>query len=154
MTYPPTLSKNNNIIINGRILSCTVDMGMNRITSLENPIDPYDATPKFYVDAIALNSVPSIEVTLTGTSYTMLTMDTRGTFDIIVANIVPDGPTAKFTITKSGSSRNASIQRWGSCAGTNTFERLEMRWLPEMGIELRKNGPNYDGLYKVRYTSV
>jgi hypothetical protein len=150
----PAFSKNNSTIKRGQILSCIIDMGTNRITDLGNPIATQDATPKFYVDQQVANGTPTLTITLSGTTWNMFLLDQFGTFDIIVSNIISGGANAKFTVMKPEASRNASIQRWGSNAGSTTFERLEMRWLPNSGIEIRKNGAGHDGQYKLRYFSV
>lgn len=135
-------------------MSSTIDMDNQKITSVADPTAVLDAVNKQYCDQNSANGIPTLTVTLTGTNWNIILADTFGVFDIIISNIVVGGPTAKFTIMKPESNRNASVQRWGSNAGTTTFERLEMRWLPSTGIELRKNGNGHDGNYKVRYLSV
>lgn len=152
MSLFAAFSKNNSTIINGQILSSKVDMDNEKITRLADPTVNSDAVTKYYCDQ-NVSGFSTITVTLTSTSWTMILLNTSGSYDIIISNIIADGPCGKFTILKSGASRNASIQRWGSCSGTTTNERLEMRWLPNSGIELRKNGVNYDGTYRIRYTS-
>ena len=129
-------------------------MDGEKITTLATPTADYDGVNKLYCDQNSANGIPTITVTLTGTSWTQVLLDQFGTFDIIVSNVVVGGPCAKFTIMKSEASRNASIQRWGSSAGSNTFERLEIQWPQNSGIELRKNGGNYDGSYRLRYFKV
>jgi hypothetical protein len=129
-------------------------MDGEKITSLADPTALQDAVTKNYCDLNSLSGIPTLTITLTGTTWNIILIDQLGTFDILVSNIVSNGPCGKFTIMKSGPTRNASVQRWGSSAGSTTFERLEMRWLPNNGIELRKNGVNYDGQYKVRYFKV
>ena len=147
----PALNKGNNIILNGQVLSSKIDMDNERITSLADPIANSDAVSKFYCDINSANGIPSVIVTLTDITWNTILMNMSGTFDILVSNIIPDGPCAKFTIMKSGPSRNASINRWNSCSGTTSNERLEMRWPINSGIQLRKNGNGYNGNYKVRY---
>lgn len=148
-----SFSKNNSIIKDGQILSSKIDMDGEKITSLADPTAGSDAVNKTYCDQ-NLSGNPIVTITLTGTSWTQVLLDQYGTFDIIVSNIVVGGPCGKFTVMKSESSRNASIQRWGSSAGSNTFERLEMQWPQNSGLELRKNGVNYDGSYRLRYFKV
>jgi hypothetical protein len=150
----PAFSKNNSTIRRGQLLSCIIDMGTNRITDLGNPIGVQDATPRYYVDQAVANGTPTVTITLSGTTWNMFILNQTGTFDILVTNIVSGGANAKFTIMKPDASRNASIQRWGSNAGTTTLERLEMQWLPNSGVEIRKNGSGHDGQYKIRYFSV
>jgi hypothetical protein len=150
----PAFSKNNSIIKNGQILSSIIDMDTNKITTLGTPTAESDAVTKKYCDDNSLSGIPTITVTLSGTNWNIILAVTFGVFDILVSNVVSGGPCAKFTVMKPEASRNASIQRWGSNAGTTTMERLEMRWSPNTGIELRKNGSGHDGTYKVRYFSV
>lgn len=150
----PAFSKNNSIIENGRVLSSTIDMDNGVITSIGPPISGGDSVNKTYCDANSIAGIPTISVTLTGTNWNTILNNQLGAFDIMVINSVVGGPTAKFTILKSESNRHASIQRWGSTYGTTSLERLEIRWLPNTGIEMRKNGSGHDGIYKVRYFSV
>ena len=150
----PAFSKTNSIIENGRVLSSTIDMNNNVITNIGTPSAGGDSVNKTYCDANSTAGIPSLNITLTGTNWNTILANTLGSFDILVANSVIGGPTAKFTILKSESTRHASIQRWGATHGTSSLERLEIRWLPGTGIELRKNGTGHDGLYKVRYFSV
>jgi hypothetical protein len=35
-----------------------------------------------------------------------------------------------------------------------TEERIELRWLPNSGIEVRKNKTGYDGTYTIKYIEV
>lgn len=149
-----SFSKNNSIIKDGQILSSKIDMDGEKITSVADPTANQDAVTKFYCDQNSANGIPTITITLSGTSWTQILLEQLGTFDIIISNVIVGGPCGKFTIMKSEASRNASIQRWGSSAGSTTFERLEMRWLPNSGIELRKNGVNYNGNYRLRYFKV
>ena len=149
-----SFSKNNSTIINGQVLSSTVDMGNKKITTVATPTASQDAVNKGYCDQNSANGIPTITVTLTGTNWNIILIDQLGTFDFIISNIVVGGPCGKFTLMKPDASRNASVQRWGSNAGSITFERLEMRWLPNTGIELRKNKVNYNGQYRVRYFKV
>lgn len=154
MSLPPAFSKNNSIITNGQILSSKVDMDNEKITTLATPTAGQDAVNKDYCDQNSANGIPIITITLTGTAWNTVLVNTLGVFDILVSNVVVGGPTAKFTIMKSEASRNASIAKWGGTAGTTSLERLEIRWLPSTGIELRKDGAGHDGQYKLRYLSV
>jgi hypothetical protein len=149
-----SFSKNNSIIKNGHVLSSKIDMDNEKITSVANPTSDQDACTKFYCDLNSLSGIPIITVTLSGVTWNQVLLDQFGTFDILISNIISGGPCGKFTIMKSEASRNSSIQRWGSSAASTTFERLEMRWPPNSGIELRKNGSNYNGSYKLRYFKV
>lgn len=150
----PYISKANNMILRGKIMSSIIDMNTNKITTVGTPTAGGDAVNKTYCDQNSLSGLPTITITLTGTTWNTIISNTTGVLDLLVANVVTGGPCAKFSVLKNESTRNASIQRWGSVSGTTTDERLEVRWLADSGLELRKNGANYDGQYKVRYFNV
>lgn len=95
----------------------------------------------------ALNQI--INVTLTGTAYTSISTETNGSFVILVKNLVVDGPSAVFSITKNDPAALPSINTMASTPGTGTLEILELQWNPGMDIELRKNGPAHDGIYQI-----
>ena len=144
-------SKSNSTIINGVISSSTVDMDGGVITSHGTPISPTDVPNKAYVDAVSAASIPSLNVNLSGVSWVEILTGQTGIFSITVKNMITNGPSASFSIAKNEATRQAAITRNNSCAGLTTEERLEIRWLPSTGIELRKNKIGYDGTYRVQY---
>jgi hypothetical protein len=137
-------------IKNASITTTTIDMNGAPITSVGSPINPTDATNKAYVDAKTSSVILTVTVTLSGTGYTVIAADLKGDFHISVKNQVTNGPSATFFLTKSESTRYPSYTRLTSSAGLTTFERLDTRWDPGKGIELKKTGNNYNGLYTVR----
>ena len=123
-----------------------ISMGGNVVTNVATPISAADSANKQYVDD-RVNLV--ILVTLSGTSYSEITSMTSGSIYINVKNIVSGGPSATFSISKNGASNSASPARFTSNAGTDTYERLSIKWGPNSGLMLRKSGANYNGVYKV-----
>ena len=95
----------------------------------------------------ALNQI--IDVVLTGTLFTSILSVDCGSFLVSVKNLVSNGPSAVFSITKNDDLAFPSIQTLSITPGTGTGELLELRWDPTMDLELRKTGPNYDGVYRV-----
>lgn len=150
----PAFSKNNSIITGGKILKSTIDMNNGVITSAGTPTVGSDVVNKTYCDINSTKELPTITVGLSGTTWTTILANTTGVFDIMIVNIVTGGATAKFTSSKNVASRQASVNRWGCMPSADGLVRLQMRWLPNSGIEIRKNGTGYDGNYKVIYFSV
>lgn len=93
----------------------------------------------------------TVSVVLVSTDWTELVAEGEGDFIISVRNGVVDGPCAKFFIAKNSTSAGASCVRANSCAGITTHERIELRWLANSSMEIRKTGDNYDGSYTVKY---
>jgi len=95
----------------------------------------------------ALNKI--INVTLINTDYSLVLSEDYDSFVIMVRNLVPNGPSAVFSITKNDAASLPSINTLSSTPGDGTFEVLELRWDANMDLELHKTGPNYDGNYQV-----
>lgn len=146
-------SKSNSKIENGNIYNSKIDMNSGIITNHNTPILGTDVVNKNYCDSRSIPSIPSINISLSGTVWTTILLDQDGDFEISVKNMISGGPSARFMLSKNDASRQASIIRVTSCAGVTTEERLEIRWLANDGIDLRKNKPNYDGTYLVKYIS-
>lgn len=144
-------SKSNSRIENGSLANTSIDMNNKIITTHGTPVSGLDVVNKNYCDGNRGSSVPFFNITLSGVSWTSVFLTQQGLFDITVRNSMTGGPCAKFEVSKNDPSRNASIIRWNSCAGTTTEERLEIRWLPNNGIDIRKNKTGYDGTYTVKY---
>ncbi len=143
-----SFSRANHIIENGKVINSTIDMNNGIITNHEDPIVPLDVANKRYVD---LYNIKVITLTLTGTNYTTILNDQSGVIDLLIKNIVLDGPTAHFNLCKSEVNRDASITKINNTPGHLTEERLIIKWVPNSGIELAKTGPNYDGTYRIKY---
>ena len=145
-------SKSNSKIQNGSVYDSAIDMQNRIITNHGVPTSNTDVVNKFYCDNNSNNVIPSFNITLTSNLWTTdVFLSQEGLFKITVKNGMSGGPCASFEVAKNHPSRGASIIRHSSGAGILGEERLEIRWLPNSGIDLRKTGTNYDGTYIVTY---
>lgn len=143
----------NNVILTGSSISnCVIttsllDMNMENITNVKDPINLQDAATKKYVDdlEIILKSV-----TLSGTNNTLITDNLIGSYIITISNVISNGPSAIFHITKNDPLKTSHIVRTVASPGNNTNVFLELSWPPSSGIYLKKTGLQYDGSYKVK----
>jgi hypothetical protein len=145
-------SKSNSRIQNGSIINSSIDMQNRVIVNHALPVSNGDVVNKLYCDANSNNVIPSFNITLSGTLWTTdVFIAQEGVYKVTVKNGMSGGPCAQFELSKNHPSRGASIIRNSSGAGITTEERLEVRWLPTNGIDIRKTGVNYDGTYTVTY---
>ena len=151
------ISRGNHIIdCNGKVINSTIentsiDMNGGVITSHGAPVDPGDVVNKTYVDSLAAG-IPLIDITLSSTNYTSaLPLVLQGDIYISVKSLVSGGPSGTFQLSKAHPSRGTSYTRTTSSSGLTSNERLEIKWDPNAGIEVRKNGINYDGVYRIKY---
>lgn len=147
----PAFNRSNAFIKNGRIHNTTISMASKVITSHGTPVNTLDVVNKSYCDNNTSLVTPITTVFLSGTLWTQVLSDLTGDASISVFSEVPNGPCGSFIITKNSASRHPAIVRTSSVSGSITNERLEIRWRPNLGIEIRKNGPIYDGAYRVKY---
>jgi len=144
-------SYGNHYIKYGKVVKSSIDQGSQPIINLPNPINPQDAVPKSYVDALLSPSTqfPKIPFSLNGTNTTQILSDLIGIKTIIVfpETSNPEAPMAIFNIAKNNQNINSIGQRDLSTSGINTQERLKMVWNASTGIEVFKTGLNYDGDY-------
>ena len=145
-------SISNNIITTSQISTCTIDMlstsgNYQNITNVKNPILNQDAATKSYVDALGI----SIQnYTLTNTLGSLISTDLSGSFVITVKNLIFNGPSAIFNITKNEQGICGNGVRTAAAPGTGTSITLDISWPSNSGIILFKNGAQYDGSYKVK----
>ena len=137
---------------NSNISKCSLDMrnsagSLQNITSVANPINPQDAATKLYVDNL---DIVISNVTLSGTNTTTISNYVKGSYVITISNLVLNGPSGIFHVTKSESSQNAHIVRTVATPGYITNVFLNVTWPQNSGILLNKNGPNYNGSYRVK----
>lgn len=132
---------------NCKITTSSLDMNMDNITNVKDPINNQDAATKKYVDnlEIVLKSV-----NLNQTSFTEISTSLKGSYIVTVTNEILNGPSAIFHITKNESTRNAHIVRTVAVPGNNTSTFLELSWPINSSILLRKTGSQYNGSYKVK----
>jgi hypothetical protein len=121
------------------------------ITNHSTPLLATDVANKAYVDSLFAANFLNANTTLIGTTWTDIPLIVlTGQLRVSVKNSVIDGPSASFELTKSKASSGACIIRITSMAGEITNERLEMRWLANNTLSLRKTGVNYDGIYNIK----
>jgi hypothetical protein len=128
-----------------------LNMSGAKITNVALPTDPSDVANKNYVDTFLGGGGGGsiIPITLTGTNYSLITSSLSGVVTLTIKNSVSGGPSAIFNISKNEQLLIGNPTRISSSAGLNTYERLQIRWLANSGLELRKTGNNYDGIYNV-----
>jgi hypothetical protein len=143
----------NSVFSNGTITTSTIDMNGGVITSGGAPVNPGDLVTKAYVDGLSSGGIPSTYITLTSTTYTMaLSAVLKGQIQIFIIPIVSDNaPGATFILSKNNQTRECCLTRLTSSCGVTTQERLQARWRPNFGIEIRKDGNGYDGQYQIKY---
>lgn len=140
------------ITCNSQITESNIDMNGEVITSHGTPVNGTDVVNKDYVDSVTGGTgIPETTITLTGTAYTTALSTLSGTLIVLVKNIVTNGPTAIFLMSKAESTREPNINTYVNSPGLTTEERLQVRWDPSTFIEIRKTDINYDGQYKIKY---
>lgn len=130
------------------ITTSSLDMNLANITSVKDPINPQDAATKLYVDNL---NIVYTNVSLSGTNSSVISNALKGTFSIFVTNLIINGPSAKFDVTKNEASNNAHIVRTVACPGVNSSTTLIVTWPPNSGILMNKSGTDFDGSYKVKF---
>ena len=145
-------SRSNATIVRGSVYESDIDMQGKVIINHGEPNGDLNVVNKYYCDN---NRTPlqitTLVVELSGTSWSDIINAYIGDFQISVVNIVTDGPCANFTASKNNQSRGGVVSRWSSISGISSEERLEVRWLANSVVQLRKNGTGYSGMYTVKY---
>ena len=132
---------------NCKITTSSLDMNMENITSVKDPINAQDAATKKYVDNL---EVVFSNVTLNSTIGTIISSSAKGSYVISVTNVILNGPTGIFHVTKNESSRHAHIVRTVATPGNASNITLVVTWPPNSGIVLSKTGDLFDGTYRVK----
>lgn len=141
----------NSTINNSDISNSRINMGGGVITNHGTPTVGTDVVNQQYVIDYVTAAIPRIaDITLTSTTYTLIDSVLSGHFKITVKNLVVNGPSAHFILSKSFAADNPSITRTNSSAGAVTNERLLVKWEPNSGVFLAKTGVNYNGVYRCR----
>ena len=144
-------SVNNTIITSSAISTSSIDMlntagNYQNITNAASPINPHDVAIKLYVDNLGI-SVNNI--TLTNTTGTLISNNLYGSFVITVTNLITNGPSAIFNVTKNNSNVLAHIVRPVMTPGPNRVT-LNIDWPINSGILLYKDKNTFDGSYTVK----
>lgn len=141
----------NNYIGTSSIRTSTIDMlsttgNYTNITSVKDPINPQDAATKNYVDILGIVITQN---TLSGTQGTLVSNIQTGSFVVTVTNLVLNGPSAVFNITKNITSNCGQVMRTVAAPGIgNTV--LDMSWPANGGVYLVKSSRFCDGSYQVK----
>lgn len=137
----------NSAISGSAITTSSIDMNLQNITSVKDPIQPQDAATKKYVDDL---EIVFTTTTLTGTTRSLISNVSKGSYIISVNNQILNGPSGIFHVTKSESTQNAHIIRTVAAPGVSSNVTLRLEWPVGSGISLYKTGSSYDGSYRVK----
>lgn len=151
-SYVVNSSISNSFITKSSIASSSIDMlntagNYQNITNAAMPINDHDVAIKLYVDNLGISIN---DFTLTGTQGTTISSSNSGSFVITVTNLVLNGPSATFHITKNSPFVCGHIVRHTLSPGVSTNTTLDIRWPVNNGPELFKSDISYDGSYKVK----
>lgn len=151
-SYIINSSISNTIVSTSAISTSSLDMlsllgNFQRITNVASPINDNDAVIKSYVDNLASKIN---DFTLIGTVGTTISTSNSGSFVITVTNLVLNGPSATFHITKNNPSVCGHVARQVLSPGTSTNTTLDIIWPINVGPLLFKSNNHYDGSYRLK----
>lgn len=139
----------NTSITSSAITNTTLDMAMQNITSVLDPVDPQDAATKFYVDRQVTTLVQTFEVQLAGQAFVEVSNLKYGSYQVLVMSLQEGGPVGSFVLLKL-SEYSQGVITSALVLKTPTGEQLVVDWPPNSAVLVRKSGDNFDGLYRVK----
>jgi hypothetical protein len=147
-----TSSVANSLVTTSTVKQCTIDMlsltgALTNITNVADPIQPQDAATKQYVDNLG---VVFGNYTLIGTAPTQISSVLSGCYQVAVKNLVSNGPSAYFIVTKNESVSSGQVVRISACPGIGTSIGLDLSWPANGYLQLSKSGPLFDGTYRIK----
>jgi hypothetical protein len=140
------------IFTGGAISTSSLDMlstsgNYQNITNVAAPIQPNDAAIKQTVDNLGININT---VTLTQTIGTTI-LTSIGSYFITVTNLVMNGPSATFLVSKNASNLPGHIAQINNCPGVSQLQCvLDLSWDANSPLSLFKRTINYNGSYTVK----
>lgn len=151
-SYVTNSTMTNTIITTSAISKSSIDMldasgNYQNITNVAIPMNPHDAVIKQYVDDL---NIRIINHTLNNTVKTLITSDLSGSFVITVTNLVMNGPSATFHITKNTPEICGHVMRNTLAPGISSLTSLNIVWPAYSGPLLFKSDNNYNGTYRVK----
>ena len=150
-SYVTTSTVSNTMLIQSAISTSSINMldisgQYQNIINVKDPINAQDAATKHYTDTLGT----TFNITLSGTTETLLSTSVKGSFIITVTNNVLNGPCAIFHVAKSSSTQNAGIARTVAAPGITGNTQLNITWPPNSNIYLNKTNNLYDGSYYIK----
>ena len=128
-----------------------VDLGVKNFSSVPLPVAPSDAATIGFVreeiERVFQERWGGIQVNLNGIEYTDVAPMRPGSYLMTITSLVPEGPSAVFSISKNSAFGSPHMVVVSSNWGVDTKEMLELVWPPNSMVALRKTGVMYDGLY-------
>jgi hypothetical protein len=143
-----TSSSIGNCIISRSSINMISSTGnLQNIINVADPVNLQDAATKKYVDNLG---IVISNVNLVSTNNTTISNYIKGSYIITISNLVLNGPSGIFHVTKSESSQKAHIVRTVASPGYTTNVFLNVTWPSNSGILLNKTGNDYNGSYLIK----
>lgn len=151
-SYLINSTTSNNIISASAISSSSINMlstagNYQNITNAAMPVNDNDVAIKLYVDNLGIRFN---NITLTGTQQTSISSDYNGSFVITVTNLISNGPSATFHISKNEPTVCGHVIRHTLSPGTTTLTALNIKWPINSTPMISKSNNDYDGTYRIK----
>lgn len=154
LSYIINSTISNSILTKSSISQSSIDMlsssgNYQNITNAAEPILDHDVVIKKTLDDLG---IVISDITLTQTTTTSISSNLKGSFIITVANLVSNGPSATFHITKNNVTAPGQINRIVASPGTSSPTcLLNITWPSSSEPLLFKTNNLYDGSYRIKF---